>query len=238
MGWQATRWDLTRFGIPAAALVPESRVATVVDVPSCTLSIPGHGFAGGEQLELVPAGLGSALPTGTSAIAAYLAKLLPSQSSRLFTLTNLDESPVTITDAGAGVLTVLVDLGPTVDAIMAAETSFLIAHAKAYAGPWTTPPVWAPMIVADLAGPRIAKLLRVASPQYSLEDLMTFRKQALDMCARLDTGEPYPDGTGPIDADPLVGEMSPARVKLPERPFQAPLVPAIPHIHDPGGDRV
>ncbi|HSM93376.1 MAG TPA: hypothetical protein VLT47_10870 [Anaeromyxobacteraceae bacterium] len=197
--WVASRYDLTRFGVTAAALVPEARTAQVVDVPSCTFALPGHGFGGGEQLELAPAA-GGVLPAGTSAIASYLTKLLPSQSSRLFTITNLDGSPVTITDAGSGVLTVLVDMGPTVDAIMAAETSLVVARAKAYRGPWTTPPAWAPAMVADLAGPRIAKLLRVSSPQYSITDLMTFREQALRQLDSMAKGEPMNDGVGPIDA--------------------------------------
>jgi hypothetical protein len=209
MVWAASRRSLTRLGISAAALVPESRQAKVVDVPTFTISLPGHWFEGGEQVELASAGAGSALPTGTSAILAYLTKLLPSNSSNLFTITNLDGSPVTIADAGVGVLTVLIDLGPTVDAILAAESSLVVARAKAHRGPWTSAPPWAEAMAVDLAGPRIAKLLRVASSTYKIEDLMTFRSQALAQLEKMADGEPMDDGVGPVDATPTAPDNAP-----------------------------
>ncbi len=239
MSWVATRQDLARYGLTGAACASETRQATVADIPTCTFALPGHFFSGGEQIEFSTAGSGSVLPAGLSAIASYLVTPLTPASMRLFRITDSNGNPVTITDAGAGVLNVILDLGPTIDAIMAAESSFLIANAKAYAGPWSTPPGWAPMIVGDLAAARVAKLFRVASPQYSMDQLLEFRRQALVFCAVLAKGEKMDDGVGPVDADPLIAEEGAQLVAMhPSGPFQAPKTPAFRSLPDPGGDRV
>ncbi len=150
------------------------------------------------------------------------AKLLPSASSRLFTITHLDGSAVTLTDAGTGIIQVLVDAGPMIDAIMAAETSFVVARAHAYKGPWEVPPGWAPMLVGDLGAYRVAKLLRVSSPQYSMEALAEFRTQALTTLGYLAKGEPMSDGVGPIDASPNVAEAGATSVAITPGPFGSP----------------
>ncbi len=216
MSWSATLEDLFTFGLPGATAAPETRQILSVDAATDEFELPGHALFGGEGVRIRPATTGT-LPTGLSSRTRYT--VATPDDSDFFSLL-LAGSPVSLSDTGSGVLTLLVDITPKLTRIVQARSSYLVARAKAYAGPWDTPPGWAPQTAAILAAYDVAAVLRVSSPQYSLEDLRT-RAEKVEawIAGSLDKGVPMSDGVGPIDATPAQAEMGSVSVSLKGRGF-------------------
>ncbi len=209
--WSATLDDLFTFGLPGSTATPEARAIASVDPITGLFEVPGHALFGGERVRVRAAGAGGAIPAGLQVRSFYT--VAPPEDEDFFLL-RFNGVPVTLTDAGTGVLTLSVGILPKLQRILAARTSYVVAHFKAYQGPWETPPEWAPLIVAQLAAYDAASVLRVASPQYSLEELRKRAERAEEFCARGDDGKPYEDGTGPVDATPMIAEMGARPVRL------------------------
>jgi hypothetical protein len=212
MSWSLTLADFWAHGLPPSACVPEARQAQSVDHASGLIELPQHGFAGGERIRLRPGSTTSAVPAGTSRLSYYT--IATPSGPDFFSLVG-----VTMTDDGSGVITVVEDSTPWILQILASVSSYIVASHKATAGPWTTPPGWAPMIGGDLAAIRVASRLRVSSPHYKLDDLQKRAERAEAFLAKLDHGEPYSDGVGPVDATPAVAEMGAVSVSLQGRGF-------------------
>jgi len=209
--WRATLADLFTFGLPGATATPEPRSIASVDPSTGRFELPGHALFGGERARVRAEGDGAYVPTGIDPRRFY--DVAEPDDADFFALT-LNGSPVSFSDCGAGVLVLLVDLRPKMLRVLAARTSYVVAHFKAYQGPWTTPPDWAPLVVAQLAAYDIAGTMRVSSPQYSLDQLEKRAMKAEAFCARGDAGVPYEDGTGPVDATPNEAEMGARAFRL------------------------
>lgn len=208
MAWVLTRNDVATYGgLPASALVPDAR--QIGNIISSTVELCGHGFDPAPVR--FSAGAGATLDTALDPLTWYTA--VSDGDPDFFTL--LDGStPVTLAGDSVGAIFVLEDVTPKIAAICSAVTSYLVAHAKAYSGPWTTPPGWAPRAGAHLAAPDIAAMLRISAARYDVEATMKRFEAAEALCVRLNKGEPLSDGVGPVDADPLVANMAPRFVKL------------------------
>lgn len=213
MSWTLTLADFWAHGLPPAACVPEARLVASVDVGTGLFELAQHGFFGGEIVRLRASGTGSALPTGTSRLTYYTVETPPGPD--FFALAG-----VTMTDAGAGVITVLENPLPWILAILAAVSSLIVASHTATLGPWAVPPGWAPMVGGQLAAYRVGKRLRTSSPLYKLDDLRKDAEAAQVFLDKLTAGKPYNDGVGPVDATPLVAEEGPIAVELEGRQFQ------------------
>lgn len=197
MGSYATRAQFYTHGLPAAACVPESRSLSSVIVVDSAFELPGHGFAGGEFVRFKALGEGSALCAGLSASALYKIVVI---SSDLFTVT-LAGLPVTITDEGIGVISVVEDIAVRIDAILEACSSYVDANAKAYKPPFTPPfSPWVTRTVCKLAALDVALVLRRSNPSYSLDDVKAEADKAEAFLARLAKGEPMADN--PADQTP------------------------------------
>lgn len=210
--WPPTRQDLFRYGLPAAACVPDARALDSITVSGPVFECRGHGFSGGEIVRFV-ARPGSTLPAGiVSPLTWYTVN--PPTDSDMFTVAGL-----VLSDAGAGTINVVEDIGPKLDDLMARRASWLVSWYKAGQGPWTTPPQWAAMVVAKLAAFDVAQILRTPSSRFSIDDVRKAHDDAQAFLERLDKGEPYNDGVGPVDATPLVPEMGAVLVHLDGRDF-------------------
>jgi hypothetical protein len=207
VSWALTLSDFFTHGLPPAACVPESRQAQSVDFTSGLFELPQHGFFGGERVRLRASGASAALPTGANRLTYYTVDTPPGPD--FFSLTGL-----TMTDNGTGVLTVLEDPTPWILAILASVSSYIVASHKATLGPWTVAPGWAPRVGGHLAAPDVGMRLRISSPQHPLDKLIARAGIADAFLAKLDLGEPYSDGIGPVDATPKIAEMGSVLVKL------------------------
>ncbi len=216
MSWVATRQDLERY-FPASACVPDSRQIAGIYLSGSTFELVGHGFYGGEPVRLA-ARAGGTLPAAIDPLVWYT--VAPAPSRDFFALVG-----VTLADIGAGIIFALEDFGPKIDRILLECTSYLVARAKAYAGPWTTPPDWAPRTVAHLAAPEVAAVLRLSPDRYDVEGVKARAAIAEAFCQELNQGQPMGDGVGPVDATPAVAEMGPRLTASPLGPFRAPRHP-------------
>jgi hypothetical protein len=215
VAWVATLQDFFMHGLPPAACVPEVRRVQSVDFPSGFFELAQHGFQGGEIVRLRASGVGSALPTGASSLTYYTVNTPPGPD--FFTLSGL-----TITDNGTGVITVLENPNPWILAMLAACSSYVVASHKSTQGPWTTPPGWAARVACHLAAPDVATRLRTVSDKDDGEYMKALRARAAvaeTFLSKLDKGEPYSDGVGPVDATPMVAEMGPVVFQLESRHF-------------------
>jgi hypothetical protein len=212
MSWAPTHQDLFRFGLPAAACVPDARALDSVQVAANLFECRGHGFGAGDSVRIV----GRAGGTPPAAIAG------PTTWYQVATTTDNDFfalAGITLADAGTGALVVIEDFAPKIDDIMARRASWLVTWYKAGRGPWTTPPLWGPMIVAHLAAPDVATALRIPSARYDTAGVEKRYDDAKAFLAELNKGEPFSDGIGPVDATPLVPEMGPVALRLKGRGF-------------------
>lgn len=198
--WIATHADLMLSGLSPAACVPDARETQGVDATTGIWELDGHGFAGGESVRFV-ALPGNVLPTGINRLTYYA--VMPPPSPDFFTLS----PPLIPGDAGTGTISLVENVYPKIDAIMAQWTSMLIASAKAYKPPWFIPPTWAAMMVAKLAAPTVASVLRVPTARYDVALVERGFMWAEARRERLENGEPMDDGAGPIDVDPLVSDI-------------------------------
>ena len=214
MGWSATLRDFFAHGLAPAACVPESRQIQSIDHVSGLFELPQHGFFGGESVRLRTSSSSSTLPTGASRL-VYYTVATPSGPD-FFSLNGLSMS-----DNGTGVLAVLEDPTPWMLAVLAATSSYVVASHKSTQGPWSTPPGWAARVACHLAAPDVAARLRASSPKEDkhLEELRARATVAEAFLAKLDRGEPYGDGVGPVDATPNVAEMGSVSVDLKGRRF-------------------
>lgn len=219
MSWVATFSDFKAFGLPAECWSPPSRQIQSVTVSGSLFELQSHGFSGGESVRIAARGTGSAVPTGLAASSFYT--VAPPPNPDFFTLV-----AVSISDIGTGVLVALENMLPVLAQILAARTSFVIACAKAYAGPWTTPPAWTPQTVCELAALDFHAVLRTSSPLYDVDQVQKKFDAAMAFCLDvLNKGVPMPDGTGPIDATPTKADNGAALAKPRSGPFRAPREP-------------
>lgn len=195
--WVATHSDLHLSGLTPSACRPDARPLGSVSTVTGVFQIDGHGFDGGERVRFSigdPSPL-RALPAGL-AIGTYYAVAPTNGDPDFFML-----SPLLIpTNGGMGPVWVNENYIPKIDRHMAAWTSVLLAKAVAYKAPWFVAPTWAPMMVAKLAAPTVATVLRVPSARYPVTMVEQGYQWAIEELKFLESGGIYNDGTGPIDA--------------------------------------
>lgn len=194
MTWVATHSDLMLSGLAPAACVPDALEIQSVDFAAGIWECVGHGFSGGESVRFV-ALPGNTLPAGTNRTTYYAVSPSSPPSPDFFTVPSL-----TVTDAGSGTFSLIENVYPKIDDIMAEWTSVLIGSAKAYRGQWVTPPGWAAMMVAKMAAPTVASVLRVPDSRYNIALIERNFAWAEARRVELDNGQPWDDGVGPIDA--------------------------------------
>jgi hypothetical protein len=226
--WIATRQDLIALGgLPASAYQPDEREVSAFWPSQNLIELRGHGLSGSSvRFTATP---GATLPTALQVPPPGWQVVVATTDPDFFSLVG-----VTLTDTGSGSIACLEDYWPKIDAKLLAWTSWLVAHAKAYAGPWTTPPDWAPGLVARLVAFDVATALRLPTARYPIDDVRKRAEADMEFCkTKLDEGAPYGDGKGPIDASPLVAENG-AVVARPRHPgpFRPPIPPigGAPHL--------
>lgn len=201
MSWVAAHSDLHLSGLTPAACRPGALALTSIDLAG-RFQLDGHGFDGGEFVRYTtgdpspPRALPSSIVMGRWYVVA------PTNGDPDF----YQHAPsVPLSDAGRGPIYVVENYIPKIDRQMAAWTSVLISKAVAYKPPWITPPAWAPMMVAKLAAPSIATILRVSKDRYPVDDLAAGYEWAQKELRFLEAGGIYNDGTGPIDSAAAAG---------------------------------
>lgn len=183
--WQATHADLFRY-FPASACVPDARqIAGVLGSPF-VFDLPSHGFSA-SSLVSFGARTGSTLDSALSPTATYTVAPI---SGRFFGLVG-----VTLNGDGVGLPFVFEDVIAKIDGIMADVTSYIVANAKAYAGPWEAAnvPTWAPRLAAHLGAPDVADALRIAEDRYPVARTIKRAEIAEAFIVHLRSGEPMTD---------------------------------------------
>jgi hypothetical protein len=132
-----TRKGLYRNGIRPDALVSLPRTVTAVDVPSSTFTLRGHGLSLGD-LHTWEA-RGGALPAGLSSVLPYQAAPVAGSGDLFQVLPAAGGAAVTITDAGSGLISILLDLGATIDAALVGWSRHIDQHLPAHATPLEVP---------------------------------------------------------------------------------------------------
>lgn len=208
--WVATHQDLMLSGLSPSACRPDAQKINGVNLTTGTFQADGHGFNGGEPVRFTagdPSPL-RALPSGLVAGVWYV--VAPTTDPDFFQLSPL----VRPTDAGQGPgFSVIENYLAKIDIIMARWTSVLLAKAVAYKPPWYVAPLWAPMMVAKLAAPTVASVLRVSSARYPVPEIATGYLWAMEELKFLESGGLYNDGTGPIDSSTDSGADDAARAQ-------------------------
>ena len=216
--WQATRLDLvTLGGLPASAYASDARqIANAYVAPASVFELPSNGFNAGAPIRfsVMP---GSVLYAGIGPLAWYTT--VATTDPDFFSIVDGNGNPVALTDTGTGSIFCVENIWPKIDQRLAARTSWVIASATAYQGPWTTPPGWAPQLVAALVAADVAPWLRLPE-RYPLELLEKRYDEAQTFLAtKLFGGAPYSDGVGPVDATPLVADNGAVAIELEGRDF-------------------
>lgn len=130
-----TRKGLYRSGLRADALVSLPRAVAAVDVASSTFTLRGHGLSDGDKLHFEAKGP-SVLPAGLSGAVPYLAVPV---SGDLFKVTLTNGTAVTITDAGTGLISVVLDLDVAIDDSLRAFSRHIDQHLPANDVPLSLP---------------------------------------------------------------------------------------------------
>jgi hypothetical protein len=221
--WVLTRDDLITYGgLPSSALVADAREIVTVYVAQSTFEIPGHGCSGAQvRLTARP---GSTLPTGINPLTWYTAATTTDPDF-------LSLVGVTLSDAGSGTLFLIEDVTPKIAKILGAVTSYLVASAKAYAGPWTAglEPQWAHRVGAHIAAPDVADLLRLPKARFDIDAARERAKAAETFVGLLRKGEEMDDNPVQFDATPALSEAGAQVVLLQGRDFHR-------HEGDPNSD--
>jgi len=212
--WVADHRHLALVGIPASAMVADARRLAAVYQPG-TFELPGHGFEGAASLTGSPEPVrfggdsinGVALDSNIDPRAYYLVGIT-NNSPDFFTVTNAAGVPLVLAGDGVDLPFVIEDIRPKLDLIMAQWTSKVIAAAKAYKAPWYVPPAWAPLLIAQLASPTVAAILRVARARFDVDSIIANQVEASKQYDDLLRGVPFDDGTGPIDADTIPNDAA------------------------------
>ena len=141
----ATRQDVYALGLPAEVFArPPRRVEGVIP-SSGLLQIRSHGLALGAALTLSvlsasTLGAPVAAPPGGLALGqVYGASPIGSDAFQLLDAAPAGNLIASFTDAGGGVLGVLVDSGPDLDAALDAATTIINEYARAHAAPIAAP---------------------------------------------------------------------------------------------------
>jgi len=211
VAWPPSLQDFYALALSPAACVPDTRSVRSIDVGSQLFELPGHGLFGGETLYFQTMSSSGALPAGLSPTLAYLAVR---RNSHFFGITNLDGSPASFTDIGSGPVNLLEDMEPVIMQMLARRTSDVQSSAKAYKPPYSGDvPIKLIGLVVDLTAFDVAGRLRVASPQFSIDDLRTKYVSAEAERLRLDGGVPLAETV--TDTRPTVAKEGAVLVPRP-----------------------
>lgn len=205
--WVATHSDLMLSGLAPSACAPDARVIQGVDVATGTWELDAHGFDGGEPVRFV-ALTGNTIPTGINPLTYYA--VAPTLGNPDFFLL----SPLLIpSDAGTGTISLVENVIPKIDRIMAQFTSLLVGSAKAYRGPWLLglQPAWAPMLAAMLAAPTICNFFRIPTSRYDIALVARNFEWAEARRTRLENGEQLDDGVAMFGGQSAPGGNDGAR---------------------------
>lgn len=202
--WAPTRQQFFDLGLPAESCTAVARTLAAVDVGGSTFELEGHGFIDGDLVRFKVDGTGAALPAPLSASTLYEAAPI---GDSLFQVRAQGGSLVTLTDAGEGVIGVVLDFGPRLDRILEHFARYVDNHATPYAPPFTMETVPADFVLqaCRLAALQVATVLRAATPSYSIEDVRANALLAQTWLDKLKSGVPL--AVTPTDRTPASAEM-------------------------------
>lgn len=176
----ATRADIFALGLRAEVFASRARAVEAVDAATAVFRLSSHGFdAGLPLINFVVTGSASlgrpsvVLPTGLSAVVAYEPSAFAG-SGNLFTVAPVNGATITsLGNAGTGTFSVESDIGPTLDAILVAETARLNNSLTAHNPPILVDPSTGlypeilTAMVALRAALRARLVLGLSNPQYA-----------------------------------------------------------------------
>lgn len=221
-----TRADVYALGLPPEVFARPARSVGQVIPSSGTIVLRAHGLSTDAPISLsllstssIPGSPAAALPGGLSAGVSYYVQPIGSDSFQL--ATTAGGTPIaSFTDAGVGVLGILVDHGPYLDACIEDFARMIEAHLTAHRGPIVVSPVLTGINARGAADSYVGAhgagnaILRQAYDQAGIA-----RRRILDdrMLTAWLNGKPLPFGS--VDATPTVAEGGAVAVRLISRGF-------------------
>ncbi len=202
MKWRPTRRQFYTLGLPASVCTPAARVIASVDPSTDTFVLPGHGFEAGDLVRFEPAAEDAVLPAPLSGSLLY--EVYGPPGSDLFQVRAVGGALINITNEGTGLFRVIEDFGPRLDVILQAMARWCDGHATPYTPPSKEQAGWPPdeliMCACELAALKVAMVLRVSSPAYSLEVIKSQADKAQTFLDKMAAGRP--SAVTPMDATP------------------------------------
>lgn len=139
----ATLAQFELFGLRRDVITPRSRALAVVDPTTNTLGVASsHGWGGSEALQFVAgpmAGVTPALPAGLSTSVVYRPLPVDGSDSLFQVALTVGGSAVDFTDAGAGALQIVEQLGTMISAGLELWSGILDEDLVSYEGPIAAP---------------------------------------------------------------------------------------------------
>lgn len=157
----ATRADLTRYGLPAGALVAQPRTLVSVDAAGDGLTLEQHGLVDGDRLTFV----GDELPAPLSPSTNYFAIVVSPDVFKVST--TLGGSTIDVTSTGAAPIGVRASNDATIAACCARRSRYIDEALTAHASPLAVPyPLLVVGWVAQLVAADLVRILGLANSQY------------------------------------------------------------------------
>lgn len=199
----ATRGDVTRFGLPAAALVVSPRSLVSVDISGDTLTLEAHGLDAGTPVQFI----GDDLPAPLSRSTAYYVLLVPGSDDLLQVSATLNGSPINLTTGGTAPVGLKASIGPMLDALLERRSRYIDEALTAHRSPLSAPyPSLVVGWVAQLVANDLARILGLGNSNYA-ESVLAIREAAAAVDRELApyrVGKPLDELA--VDATPTISD--------------------------------
>lgn len=191
----ATRADVYRLGLTAAAFVTRPRPYDAVTIASASIRLTAHGLAADDLVSLVAVSGGS-LPTSVTATSVYSPVIV---SGDVFTLKTYPAGvAISSWASGGSGWGVSVDYGPRLDAHLSDASAVIDEHLTAHEPPIPVDPVtglYPPVLVglcARMAARSAVTSLQIENAAYRVatDRLFARERQDLEILAAWKAGKP------------------------------------------------
>lgn len=180
----ATREDVYKHGLPRGAVIGRARPVASVDAASNRLALEGHGLSTDTAIQFV-ADDGGSLPTPLSAATVYYARPVSGSDSLFEVAASEGGAAVDLTTAGTLPFSMLVPVGPQLDALLEVYSRWVDGKAIGHEVPFTSPyPAWVTHAVAVRAAAHAARVAGLGGQAERLFEAETMLLRDIDAMAK------------------------------------------------------
>lgn len=207
--WRPSRAQFFALGLPAESCTAPARALANIFATENAFELAGHGLADGDFVRFMATGDTATTPAALPAplSGALLYQAVPLGGDLFQVRPQAGGAVVDLTTTGAGVISVVPDYMPKLDAILYSMARWCDDHAIPYSPPFdeNAPPDSLLKCACELAALKFAMVVRAASPSYSLDDVKAAADAAQVFLDKLRSGKPL--AVQPKDQTPAVAEL-------------------------------